>query len=357
MQHVTLERPGVLGAAIAAAFLCSWLGIPIPWLLGPMAAGLLIAVVGGRPRSMPRSLQTGAQAVLGVSIGLTFPPEALTLLGSNLPALLAVIVITGGLSMLNGWMLHRWAGIDLASGFLGSVPGAASGMVAVSAEIGADARMVAVLQYVRLLTVAFLSPMMIDWLFPLAGASGTMAAAIPVHATHLPEWAGLPVIALAGGAGLWIAGRVRIPSGMFLVPMLLTLAVTWTGLVHPAMPVPVFAAALLSLGVSIGVQFDWPTIRRLKRAAQIELLQVLALMAISVGLGYGLSWATGIDPRTAVLGTVPGAMEAQIALAFTLGAEAPLVVAMHTIRVLIMIVAGPWVAAKLTVTAANHRSD
>lgn len=359
MSKLITEIAAILLSAVAAGLAFDYLGVPIAWMLGPMAAGVVIAFLSGRVRQIPGGLQTGAQVILGISTGLTFPVEALGLLGSRFPALLIAILITGSVSLVNGWLLNRWAGVDRATGFLGSVPGAAAGMVAMSQEVGADARIVAVLQYLRLLTVAFLSPVLVEWSLPEFAPSALTARPLSGTQGVLPAKASLPVLLLAGLIGLWFGRRVKIPSATFLGPLLMTLAVTWTGLVHGTLPRLFFTGAVLVIGVGVGIQFDWPTVRGLRLAALIAFAQVVALMAVCVALGYGLALTTGIGISTAILGTVPGAMEAQIAAAVTMGAEAPLVVSMQMIRVMIVIVTGPWIAKKLTraVKARNHEGS
>lgn len=351
MQRNAWQTPGILLIAVIVGYLFSLIGLPIPWLLGPMAAGVVAAIAGGRPIELPKGLQGAALCVLGVSVGLNFSPDALRLLGADLPALMLTIAVTIVLSMVNGWMLSRWAEVDPASGFLGSVPGAASGMVAMSAELGADARVVAVLQYVRMLTVAFLSPAMTEWLFPLSAYPPTESVAPVAQASLLPEPFGVPAVLLVGWLGSIAGRKVGLPAGNFLGAILSTLLLTWTGVTHPTLPTPLFAGALLAIGISVGVQFDIATIRRIRRAAVIEVAQIMGLMAVSLGMGYWLARVTEIDLRTAVLGTVPGAMEAQVALAFSMGVNAPVVVAMHTIRVLILILIGPWIASRLSRSA------
>lgn len=348
MRFFDWELVAIFGVSIALGYLASLVNVPLAWMLAPMAAGVLYAILR-RPRKLPKQFRDVSQVVLGVAAGLGFPAETLQILGSNLVELSVIVVITIAVCMANGWMLYRWAGIDKASGFLGMVPGAAATMVAMSEDLGADARMVAVLQYLRVLMVAFLAPVLIDLLFP--GARAGLAAAAPAGepaVTLLPHWAGLPVLALGGLAGAWLGIRSRLPSGIFLGPMIITMVLTWTKVIYPAMPPILFNGALVALGMGIGVQFDWPIVRQLKRAALIEFVQVLGLVAISLGLGYLLSVSTGIDIVTAILGTFPGAMEAQIATAVTSGANAPLVAAMHLFRFLIAIMTGPWVAQKLT---------
>src|SRR5690606_17153312 len=78
-----------------------------------------------------------------------------------------LVLITFALNMVNGVILWRWAGVERGAALLGSVPGAASAIVAMSADFGMDARIVAVLQYLRVLAVAVMVPFVVENVLPL----------------------------------------------------------------------------------------------------------------------------------------------------------------------------------------------
>src|SRR6185503_1214070 len=104
------------------------------------------------------------------------------------------------------------------------VAGGASGIVGISDELGADDRLVAFMQYLRVLVIVALTPFLAALVFPGADAGGAAEAAPAFD--DVRGW--LITLAVAAGGGL--AGhRLRIPGGALLVPMgvaaVLTLAV------------------------------------------------------------------------------------------------------------------------------------
>ncbi|HLS90453.1 MAG TPA: AbrB family transcriptional regulator, partial [Limnochordia bacterium] len=278
------------------------------------------------------------------------------------------------LSMLNGLLLQRWAGVDPATGFLGSIPGAASSIVAISPDLGADPRLVALLQYLRVLLVALSVPFVVEQLVPrLAGLAGGGALPLALPPEVPPsiartgaggvDGAGglfgpltyllLPAYALAG----WALGRwLRLPSASFLGPFIVAAAGTF---ILGPVPFPdwLFNAALLVLGAWIGVQFDGPFIRRLGRVALVKSILVLLLVAATAAIGYAFSRLLGINPVTALLASSPGAMEAMVALSLKLGAHTPLVISMQMVRFLAMLLAGPWIARSLVRAATRNEED
>jgi len=332
---------GALGYLFAVAH------VPVGWLLGPMLAGILFAARAGGPRPLPPAYQAVGQAVLGLSTGISFPLATLKLAAVHgLPLLLAV-VITGGLSLLNGYLLWKWAGVDQATGFMGSLPGAASSMVAMSDEVGADAVVVAILQYLRLILVMFLAPLAVGAVFPAQAAAVAGASSAVVALPPAAWWLNLLVLVVAGLLGVWGGQRIHIPSPTFLGPFLAALAFSWTLPFQFSLPAPIFDMGMLLVGLSIGIRFDVPMARKLGKVALIESGLVIALIGICLGLGYLFHLGTGVDTMTAVLGSTPGGMDVMVASALELGADPGLVLAMQMTRWFMVLLIGPTVAVRL----------
>ena len=72
---------------------------------------------------------------------------------SILLLVLAILLTTLAISGLTGWLLVRYSALPGATGAWGSSPGGASAMVVMAQEYGADVRLVALMQYLRVLFV------------------------------------------------------------------------------------------------------------------------------------------------------------------------------------------------------------
>lgn len=342
----------LLVAAAGTGSLFTWLGVPVGWLLGAMVAGMAAAALRGGPEAIPVWWQALAQAVIGIYSGTRFPISELRTLGFHLLPLLAAVVLTVGFSLLNGYLLWRWTGIDKATGFMGSLPGAASGMVAMSGELGADPMAVAILQYLRMVIVAFVVPVAVHGLFPAgSGAAalvGATAAGGPALASEpLGLAPDLLLLAAIGAAGALIGRLIRLPSPTFLGPFLAVLIASWTLPVNLYLPDPLFSAGLALMGIAIGGRFNVSMARRLGRVAVVDALLVMGLIGLCLAVGYLFHLATGVSALNAVLGSTPGAMEVMVASSVQMGGDAGLVLAMQIFRWLMILLAGPWVAARL----------
>lgn len=325
-------------AAVAGGALATRLGLPVAWLLGAMAGSLALVLVRGEPQPFPPQVALLANTVLGTSSGLLFDRGTALLMARSAGAVAAVVAATLVLSAGMGWALARWGRLDPTTAYLGAVPGAASGMVALSHELGADIRVVALLQYLRLIMVLILVPLALPYLVPAAaGAGGAAAIAAPAAA----GWQGLAVTVgcMVGGA---LAGRLlRLPSPYFLGPMLAAALGLWTGWWHGTAPDWLFALALAVTGTAVGARFERRLLRRLARVVAVEAVLVVGLIAACGAVGALFHLVTGVSLATALLGTAPGAMETMVAAAMEQGGDAPLVVAMHTLRWLAVVLLAP----------------
>lgn len=336
-----------LALAAVTGFLLDRLSVPVGWLLGPMLAGIGWSIARRQPQPLPHSLMVVGQAIIAIATATRFSLETAIAAKTYALPLLLCILITGGMSLLNGYLLWRWTDIDRATGFLGCIPGAGPSLVAMSEEMGADAIAVAALQYLRILLVSSLIPLLVSFLF-----AGEVAApdAIAPLTNNFPEtfsWSSVLIVALCSGVGLWLGKQLRLPSPLFLGPLFVGLAVEWILPGRLQVPQSLFLIGLLLLGLSIGIKFDWEAARKLVKALVIELGLVLVLIALCFGVGYEFHQIAQVDTLTAVLGSTPGGINAMMATVLELGGDAGLVLAMQMTRMLSILLISPWFAAYL----------
>lgn len=336
----------LLGAGALGGWLFDGLDVPAGWMLGALAAGMITALVRGTAPPLPRGLQLVAQAIVGVRLGATVESGMLSLLGGVLPALVLFTVGLLGASFAAGLILARLARLPRATGVLAFVPGGASAMVAMSPEVGADARVVATVQYVRLVLVGLSAPLIVaiaQRLAPFAPVPGLPA--LEAALSGGPDGWGrlLPFLvtygALLGGMGLSV--RVSIPAGRLLLPMGLVLGATALGIPHAPVPGWLSNGALVVLGLWVGLQFDRASLRQAGVTALWAVLLTLALMVVGFFLGLGVAAGTEITLETALLGTTPGAIETMTAVALEVASQPALVMAMQLFRMLGAVLAGP----------------
>src|SRR5918994_5707259 len=143
---------GAIGGASFAA-----LDLPLPWLLGALAA-TTAASLGGLELRVPERLRRPMIAVLGAMLGTTFTPERLEgALGwiASLAALPVYVLLVGALIFL---YLRRCSEFDPTSAFFAATPGGLSEMIALSDQLGGDQRQVSLVHGARLLFIVSTIP-------------------------------------------------------------------------------------------------------------------------------------------------------------------------------------------------------
>ena len=335
-----LDGVAVVAGAVAAAVLLGLLHVPSAALFGGLLAGLVRAL-GWRARlTVPRAAMTGAQAVVGVSIGALVQLSTLTALGEDWLPVLLVTVTTLLLSLGAGLLLRLQPGITPVTGAFSMIAGGASGITAMARDLGADARMVAVLQYLRVLLIVVLMPVAATAVYGGTAASGSAGAAAG------PGWpAGLLFTAGCAVVGLVLVRLVHVPVGSLLGPMVVAAAVDLAGWSGGAQtPALLQDAAFLVIGLQVGVSFTRESLRTVGRALPLALGIIVALVLACAGLGAALSAATGAGELDAYLATTPGGLYAVLATATRSGADATFVLAVQVLRLFVMLLSAPLLA-------------
>jgi membrane AbrB-like protein len=332
-----------VGSLLAGLFAQS-AGLPAGWLVGPMLVALALALAWKEHPTVPRWGRIASLAVVGGMLAATFRPSVLPLVaGYWLP----VTLVVGGTLLLSlgaGLLLSGLVRIDRKTAALGALPGAASGMLAMSDPLGADARLVALMQYTRVVVVVVTAT--------LVGRLVAGAAPQPISGQDLqaaPEGVDLvvqgtmptyAVTVLVAVLGAWAGTRLRLPAGALLGPLILGVALAELGVVHLAWPPGVPQAAYLVLGLWVGLLFDGASVKRAGRLFPFVLASAVGLVLACAALGWALAALTGIDGMTAYLATTPGGIESVAIVALGTEADAPLVLAVQMLRLLAVVFAG-----------------
>jgi uncharacterized protein len=342
-----LEGAIVVAGAVVLAVVLGLLHVPDAALFGGLIAGLVRALAVPARIAVPRAGNAAAQAVIGVSIGALVRLSTLSAVGEHWLPVLLVTVGTLLLSLGAGLLLRLQPGITPVTGAFSMIAGGASGITAMARDLGADARMVAVLQYLRVLLIVVLMPVAATTAYGGTAASGSVASTGPGWPADALFTAGCVLV------GLVLARWTRLPVGALLGPMLVAAVVELTGLSHGATaPALLQDAAFLVIGLQVGVSFTRESLRTVGRALPFALVLIVALIAACAGLGAALSAATGAGELDAYLATTPGGLYAVLATATSSGADATFVLAVQVLRLFVMLLSAPLLARALRARAA-----
>lgn len=312
-------------------------GFPAALLMGPMLAGIVVALGGGTIR-LPRIFFFIVQVVLALMIATTVSEDFLGTFQRNWPLMLFVVVSVISVSTLCGWLITRTGILPGTTAIWGSSAGAASTMMMMAEAYGADARLVAFMQYLRVVFVASLATL-------VAHFGGHDGAAVPPHAWFEPVPLPPLVLMLAVGIVCGLAGqKLRIPAGAFLVPFALAAVLNASGTISIELPQWLLVIAFTLLGWNIGLGFTRAILLHARRALLPTVLSILALISFSGLLAGLLILVLGIDPLTAYLSTSPGGLDSIAVIAASSKVDIAFVMTLQTARLILVTLFGPWLA-------------
>ncbi|MCO6389791.1 AbrB family transcriptional regulator [Aliihoeflea aestuarii] len=338
MKHFFIWT-ALLALSAALFLLMEFADLPAAMLIGCMIAGIVVGVRGGDVSVLPVAF-AGAQAVIGCLIAASLTPAIFPVFVSNWHLFALSVLATIFASSALGWLISTWKVLPGTVGVWGSAPGASTAMVLMAGAFGADQRLVAFMQYLRVIMVsigaALVARLWVDtsgvdlpapvWFPPIETASFAMTLAI----------AGL-------GAGLGIL--TRLPSPYFLGAFILGSVVHLGFGVDFQIPHWLTMLSFALVGWTIGLKFTSDTLRHAARALPQVVLSILVLMGFCGGIAYVLAHEMGIDPLTAYLATSPGGMDTiAIIAAATDSVDLSFVMTMQALRFLFVLLLGPMIA-------------
>jgi uncharacterized protein len=333
-----------LSAGLAALLL--WLHAPAALMLGPLVAAIIVASNGGQVR-MPLTPFVLAQGIVGCLIAKMVP---LSIVGDVLShwflfsvGVLAVVAI----STLIGWLMTRWQVLPGTTALWGTSPGAASVMTIMAESYGADVRLVAFMQYGRVVLVAAVAA-------AVTHAFGVNPAHAPAAIVWFPpvNWLALGETVALAVIGPLIARQLNIPAGAFLVPMIAGIVLTHMGLMSIELPTWLLAASYAFVGWNVGLRFSRPLLIHAARALPRVLACIFAMIVLCGGVAWLMVLAIGVDPLTAYLATSPGGSDSVAIIAASSTVDVSFVMAMQTVRMIAVLFIGP-VLTKYIVTHSN----
>jgi membrane AbrB-like protein len=213
-------------------------------------------------------------------------------------------------------------------------------MVLMAGAFGADQRLVALMQYLRVIFVSMAAAVIARLWVDTSG----VAPPAPVWFPAIDPAPFLTTVGIAA-AGAAAGQLLKLPSPYLLGAMILGAALRLGAGVEFQLPQWLLAISYAAIGWSIGLGFTMPILRHATRALPQIVASILILIAVCGGLAWTISSTLGIDPLTAYLATSPGGMDSiAIIAAASRDVDISFVMALQTARLLIVLLLGPAIA-------------
>lgn len=337
MKAVILIRTFAIALAGVAAFHIA--GLPLPWLLGPISACLLTALIGIKLDSFG-PVNEAMRTILGVAVGATLTPAVLVTLPGMWPTLIFVPIMVLAIGCIGVPYFQRICGYDFPTAYYAAMPGGLQDMLAFGEEAGGSPRALSLIHATRVLVIVSALPFLLSdlWDADLGNPPGAPVSQIPVHELLL-----MVACAVVGWLG---AKKIGLFGAAILGPLIVAAAVTLAGWLHNRPPAEAIWAAQFFIGLTVGGKYSGVTMREVQRDLSAAIgfcLILIVLTLIVVETVYMGGLAPGMD---ALLAFAPGGQAELTVLAIIVGADTAFVVAHHMTRLFVVILGAP-IAVKM----------
>lgn len=328
-------------AASVGGIVASFLHVPMPFMLGSMAVSAasvsLFQDTALQGFKFPNEFRNLFVALIGVMIGTQVTPSLFAILPSMPIIVVALAVFIVTVHMGNMVIFQKIGHLDRPTAFYSGTPGGLMESILFGEQAGADVRVLTLQQFMRIIWVITLVPLGLSlWVgHPVGSAAGSAAtggsAYPPLDLAHFAMIIG------CGLAGLGIARFVHMPASQLIGPLLLTGALTVSGVVEMHLPFWLIASAQVVIGASLGQRFTGMTRRMLTKAFGLSLVSVTFMLVVGGIFAAVLKSVIGVDFIVMFISLAPGGVTEMSLVALSLAASPALVSLHHILRILMTV--------------------
>ena len=344
LLRAAIEPAETLLIAAVGGIAFALLGLPAGLVSGSVLAVSAAALLG-RPVKVPIALARVGYVIIGIQLGAVVTPD--TVRGFlTWPASIALLVVAS-IAMIVATAsylraAHHW---DPLSALMGASPGSMIQVIALSTELGADLRAIAIVQTMRVLLLTIGIPAGLA-LFGLV-APALPSAHGPAGLSSLPEMAIIVAVSTASAFALM---RLRFPGGLIFGAMAGSGILHGTGLVSAVLPWWIGGTAVIVLGAVVGSRFSGASPRLLLGylgAAFGSFAVSLTIAGVFVVL---VTYLFPFPAANVVVAFSPGAQDTMMVLALALNLDPVFVGAHHVARFLVVTITVAIAARRLAKT-------
>lgn len=321
-----------LAVGLAGAVIFVLLVLPLPWMLGSLAA-CLIAAIAGLPMRGPSPLIGPSRAILGLAVGAAFTPALIARLPEMAVSLAFIPPFVLLIAALGIPFFRYVCRMDSATSFYAAMPGGFQDMIAMGRDAGASERQLTLAHSTRVLVIVFALPFWIEW---------SEHVQIGERASHVAHWTGFDpanvlVLLACAVIGWWGALKIGLSGAPLVGPMIACAAITISGLASLHMPVEILNFAQLALGTHAGCQFAGVTWREFAGTVASAIGYTLILLALTAVFTWTVVRLTGLETLPVLLAFSPGGQSEMNVIAIVLGADIAYVALHHLFRLAIVV--------------------
>lgn len=313
---------------IAGAVFAKSVGMPLPYMLGPLLACGAASVLGVPIAAMPYGRELGQTAV-GLAIGLRFVPAVMVAVVKLLPLMLLSTLLMIAAAMIAALMLQKLARIDRKTAFFATAAAGLAEMAVVAHQKNADSDTVAVVHLIRVTAIVTTVPFLVTY---FGEDGGIQPAHIPFRGEALP----LIGLFVLGVIAAFLARKWKLPNTWLLIPAVIGATVAGFGFGPFAVPSLVITIAQIVIGVWLGCRFRPSLLSRLWRVTTSAFITTAFLLVTAAGIAFVLSAMTGLSFVTSLLAVAPAGVTEMALTATAMHLDATTVTAFQITRIAVV---------------------
>ncbi|WP_339201896.1 AbrB family transcriptional regulator [Peribacillus sp. FSL P2-0133] len=334
-------------AALLTAFigggLFTLIRLPIPWLLGPMAALLIASRFKNVNLIWPVSMRNTGLIIVGYSIGISFTKSSLSDMISHLPSMLILTTLIVLVCVCSAFVMSKYSSIDYPTSLTSSIPGGLSQIVVFAEEMkGIDITTVTFFHVTRVIMVVFLVPLLI--FSPIFAAKSTNGSS-KIMDNVIPEWSDLFPLIFLFALICFLAARIgkifKLPAPYFLGPVIVAAAIGLLGLQGPPLPPSLLDISQFMVGGYIGLLLKPEQLDNKRKTLLLALLNGLILICATMFFSFLLTHYYDLSTITGFLSLAPGGMDQMGIIAQEVNADVSTVTSYQLFRMAFIYAAVP----------------
>ncbi len=313
------------------------IGMPLPWMLGPMIAVTAAALLH-LPIAGPERLRPVVIPVIGVMLGSSITSD---LLGQAadwitiLAVLPVLLLVSAGISYV---CYRRIGGYDPITAYYSSMPGGLNEMLIMGADAGGNERKIALAHAARVLMVILFVALFFGFFLGVQASGEAGPPWVPLLALTPLDY--LILIACAV-LGVPLAKKAHLPAAAVFGPMILSGAAHVAGIVTVGPPSLVIICAQIVIGTVIGSRFIDAPLRDVGRDLMIAVIATPLMLVTALAFAYGITLVSDMPLTQTFLAYAPGGLTEMSLLTLAVGQDVAFVSVTHIIRITLVIALAP----------------
>ncbi len=322
------------GIAALGVWVFHQLALPLPWLLGPITACLIAALMGAPMKSIPM-LNNAMRSILGVAVGATFTTALVISMAGYWTTLLLVPVMVFFIGLIGVPYFQRLWGFDFPTSYYAAMPGGLQDMLLFGEEAGGDVRALSLIHATRVMVIVVALPFILKgyWDVDLSNPPGVTATTLPLSQL---------ILMVACGVIGWQGARaIGLFGASILGPMILAALLALSGILQHRPPAEAIWMAQFFIGMTVGTKYAGVTGPELKRDVLAALGFCLILLVLSAIFVEAIHLLELAPPMETLLAFAPGGQAEMTILALIAGADMAFVIGHHVLRIVVVILGAP----------------